>query len=168
MHSPSVLPGSPKNSDAQSDHSRSASSFADSILADPTHVGSPAHSPVHSVTHISPRTLFITLSPTTSSDGERSPTFAEEGHPSSAVYPSLTYFSAQEHLSRGTSPTSSSSPNEITNLSQFVSVDGLLLPGSRTPRSSASWSDIASNHGDEPEFLIGSDVESWANLSDRA
>jgi len=195
LQSPSLRAVSPTPFDTRSDHSRPSS--IDSILADGNHLSFTAASPVSSITHISPRALFLTLtSPTREEDEEDSRPLSEftrarrrdtVTYPSLGILPRVSSTSSSTHSPLGSTvyesfapSTPSTSPGGDTHTEatherestahalRFSSPERLLTPGQRPPRSTASWSDVASDSGDEPEFLVGSDVESWANVSDRA
>lgn len=68
-------------------------------------------------------------------------------------------------------PLSPSAPAQLLPHEQDVlplpHSNSFLSPGQRTPQSTTSWSDAGmSENDDEPDVLVGSDVESWANVSD--
>ena len=187
LQSPSLRGFSPAAFDRRSDHSRPSST--DSILADTNHLSFTAISPAHSVTHISPRALFVTISSPTDApvvDEDLRPlsdfTRARRQHDASwrdtvprhlAHSPTRSLTGSTIYESFAPSDRSSSPVDQLVHQDvtardlRFPSPNGLQPPRQRAPRSTTSWSDVASDSGDEPEFLVGSDVESWASVSDR-
>lgn len=156
---------------------------------------SPAHSITHISPRVAvisvPAVAALRMNPFESTDSEEE----EDNRPLSEFSPrhnqSITYPvlapSIQIARSFSGSPTDSTvyesfAPSPIESLSPSIPAQVLateqdtlplprsnsfLLPGQRTPQSTTSWSDAGfSDNGDEPEFLVGSDVESWANVSD--
>lgn len=207
LRSPSLRSVSPLAARTPSDHSRRSStdspvaartpldlsprSSTDSILADTNHLSFATISPSHSVTHISPRALLVTIASPTGLDEDSRPlsdftpvrrqqdaagqnpwrntiTRTDSAHSSIRSPMGSTIYESFAPSNRSTSPVDHTIHEEATarNL-RFPSPDRLQPPTRRAPRSTTSWSDVASDSGDEPEFLVGSDVESWASVSDR-
>jgi hypothetical protein len=183
---------SPATFDSRSDHSRHSST--DSILADANHLSFTAVSPARSITQISPRTVFLTLTQVHDDDDSRPLSdFIRPRRRDTVTYPSLGITPQAQHdpspthspmgstiyesfapSARSMSPVDDSLTPSVHDGDSTVhtlrspSPGSLQPPGQRAPRSTTSWSDVASDSGDEPEFLVGSDVESWASVSDRA
>ncbi|KAG8835835.1 hypothetical protein FRC17_000799 [Serendipita sp. 399] len=180
LHSPTSQHDSPTAVDA--DHSRinGEGPLADSVLSESHMFSITSPSPTQSITHISPRPLIITLpsfhepeSPQTfdARQGSRRrdtvtlappvPT-THQREEQTLISPagSSVYESAIAD-----SPFSQFPPSSPRGISTPLS--GERVSGSETPKSNASWSDLASANGDDGQFLIGSDDESWANISER-
>ena len=192
LHSPSLRGVSPATFDNRSDHSRHSST--DSILADANHLSFTAVSPARSITQISPRAVFLTLTQVHDDEDSRPLSdFIRPRRRDTVTYSSLEITLQAQHVPSPThSPMGSTiyesfapsarsmSPvdpqltpsvhegESIAHALLFPSPESLQPPSQRAPRSTTSWSDVASESGDEPEFLVGSDVESWASVSDRA
>lgn len=151
----------------------------DSILAE-SHLGLSTFSPAPSVTHISPRAINIGLTPT---DDDDTP-LSDLRQQIRIVYPILSSVSPSEPTSpmgstvyesfaptsRGPSPSpraSFASTTIETIRSPFLEP----LSTHTAAGSTASWSDVGGSDQEdfeEAEFLVGSDVESWAQMSERA
>lgn len=192
LHSLSLRVFSPAASDSRSDHSRHSST--DSILADGNDLSFTAISQAHSVTQISPRAVFLTLTQAHNDEDSRPLSeFTRARGPDTVTYPSLgitartQYVPSPTHSPMGSTiyesfvPSARSMSPVDHPLTQLVhegdstarapripSPERLYPPAQLGPGSTTSWSDVASDNGDEPEFLVGSDVESWASVSDRA
>jgi hypothetical protein len=182
LQSPNLGGQSPDRIEINDDHSHLSSSLVDSIL-EPTRPLTFA-SPARSVTHISPRTLFIAV------DSSDSRTDDEDTRPLSEIQQRATTLPSHQseesttfHSPRASTLYESFTPSteadttaqHSPSLSLVEVPRGQLLhvppqvsgTGRRTPGSTTSWSEVASDSGDEPEFLVASDNESWASISDR-
>ena len=172
----------------EGDHSRPSSTgpLADSLFVDD--VAYSILSPVNSVTHISPRLPLETVSSTSPEEDESSsssPSLAEiRLRRNTVTYPALHIRSPSDAGSPPDSPGHSiyesalaepsythhsffSAPNELPSITHAAGVLERAHSGQSTPRSTRSWEDIASVTSEDPHFAVGSDVESWAHVSDR-
>ncbi|CAG7850420.1 SubName: Full=Uncharacterized protein {ECO:0000313/EMBL:CCA69626.1} [Serendipita indica DSM 11827] len=185
--SPSAVHESLTAVEGDHSHPSSPSALADSLLADD--IAYSILSPVHSVTHISPRPPLEAIPSTSSEEDESNGGVLFNETPlrrrDTVTYPTLHIRPPSDAGSNPDSPDQSIYQSALAESPytphSFVSarselpgpannttvVEGGPHSGQSTPRSTRSWSDIASVTSEDPQFALGSDAESWAHVSDR-